>query len=150
MAGCRVGYVVGNREVIALLSRLKSNYDYGIFYPLQKAAAAALTGSQECVHNTAEAYRRRRDILVEGLNKCGWKMDKPIASMYLWAPVPTKQSSYDFTVDLLQNAGVAVIPGSAFGEYGEGYVRFALVQPEDRLEEVVTRVGEWFKTLGLN
>lgn len=150
MAGCRVGYIVGNKEVIELLGRLKSNYDYGIFYPIQKAAAAALTGSQECVHNTAETYRRRRDIVVDGLNKCGWKMDKPIASMYLWAPVPTDQSSYDFTVDLLQNTGVAVIPGSAFGEYGEGYVRFALVQPEERLQQVVERVGEWFKTLGLN
>lgn len=149
MAGCRVGYIVGNRKVIELLGRLKSNYDYGIFYPIQKAAAAGLTGSQDCVHRTAAEYCRRRDVLVDGLNKAGWKMEKPIASMYLWAPVPTKQSSYDFTVDLLQNAGVAVIPGSAFGEYGEGYVRFALVQPTDRLEEVVRRVEKWFKTLDL-
>lgn len=149
MAGCRVGYIVGNRQVIELLGRLKSNYDYGIFYPIQKAAAAGLTGPQDCVHQTAEEYCRRRDILVDGLNKAGWKMEKPIASMYLWAPVPTKQSSYDFTVDLLQNAGVAVIPGSAFGEYGEGYVRFALVQPTERLEEVVRRVEKWFQTLDL-
>ena len=142
MAGCRVGYVVGNKDVIDLLSRLKSNYDYGIFYPIQKAAAAALTGPQDCVYETAETYRRRRDILVDGLNQCGWKMDKPIASMYLWAPVPTDQSSYDFTVDLLQNAGVAVIPGSAFGEYGEGYVRFALVLSVEEIKEALKKIKE--------
>lgn len=145
MAGCRVGYVVGNAKVISLLGRLKSNFDYGIFYPLQQAAIAALTGPQECVYQTAAAYQRRRDIIVDGLNELGWKVDRPKASMYIWAPVPTKQSSFDFTVSLLRNTGIAVIPGSAFGRCGEGYIRIALVQPESRLSEAVTRIKNWLK-----
>lgn len=145
MAGCRVGYVVGNAKVISLLGRLKSNFDYGIFYPLQQAAIAALTGPQDCVRQTAERYQRRRDIIVNGLNEIGWTVTRPKASMYVWAPVPTKQSSYDFTVSLLKNTGVAVIPGSAFGVYGESYVRIALVQPENRLEEAVNRIKKWLK-----
>ncbi|WP_371369163.1 LL-diaminopimelate aminotransferase [Sporomusa rhizae] len=145
MAGCRVGYVVGNAKVIAMLGRLKSNFDYGIFYPLQQAAIAALTGSQDCVKETAERYQRRRDIIVDGFNDIGWKVERPKASMYIWAPVPTEQSSFDFTVSLLQNTGIAVIPGSAFGACGEGYIRIALVQPEDRLEEAVDRIKEWIR-----
>lgn len=145
MAGCRVGYVVGNAKVIALLGRLKSNFDYGIFYPLQQAAIAALTGSQDCVKETAERYQRRRDIIVDGFNDIGWKVERPKASMYIWAPVPTEQSSFDFTVSLLQNTGIAVIPGSAFGACGEGYIRIALVQPEDRLEEAVDRIKGWIR-----
>lgn len=145
MAGCRVGYVVGNAKVISLLGRLKSNFDYGIFYPLQQAAIAALTGSQDCVTITAKKYQARRDIIVDGFNELGWKVDRPKASMYVWAPVPTQQSSFDFTVSLLKNAGVAVIPGSAFGNCGEGYVRIALVQPEERLAEAVRRIKKWIK-----
>ncbi|MBP2635603.1 MAG: LL-diaminopimelate aminotransferase apoenzyme [Firmicutes bacterium] len=143
MAGCRIGYVVGNAKVISLLGRLKSNFDYGIFYPIQQAAIAALTGSQDCVIETAAAYQKRRDIIVDGFNELGWKVERPKASMYVWAPVPTKQSSFDFTVSLLQNTGVAVIPGSAFGRCGEGYVRIALVQPENRLTEAVSRIKNW-------
>lgn len=143
MAGCRIGYVVGNAKVISLLGRLKSNFDYGIFYPIQQAAIAALTGSQECVKETAAAYQSRRDIIVDGFNELGWKVERPKASMYVWAPVPTNQSSFDFTVSLLQNTGVAVIPGSAFGRCGEGYVRIALVQPENRLKEAVRRIKNW-------
>lgn len=145
MAGCRVGYVVGNAKVISLLGRLKSNFDYGIFYPLQQAAIAALTGPQECVYETAKRYQRRRDIIVNGLSEHGWQVSRPKASMYVWAPVPTDQSSFDFTVSLLKNTGVAVIPGSAFGACGEGYVRIALVQPENRLEEAVIRIKKWLK-----
>jgi len=143
MAGCRVGYAVGNSKVLKLLGRLKSNFDYGIFYPIQKAAVAALTGSQQCVLDTAAAYQRRRDIIVNGLNSIDWKVPRPQATMYVWAPVPTKQSSVEFTIDLLQQTGVAVIPGIAFGDCGEGYVRFALVQPEARLFEAVARIKEW-------
>ncbi len=143
MAGCRIGFVVGNAKAIALLGRLKSNFDYGIFYPIQKAAIAALTGSQDCVAATAAAYQRRRDIIVNGLNEMGWEVMRPRASMYVWAPVPTKQSSFDFTIDLLKNTGVAVIPGIAFGTYGEGFVRIALVQPEDRLADGVARIRKW-------
>ncbi|QJW44918.1 aminotransferase class I/II-fold pyridoxal phosphate-dependent enzyme [bacterium BFN5] len=143
MAGCRVGYIVGNSNVIELLGRLKSNFDYGIFNPIQKAAIAALTGPQQCVADTATTYQRRRDIIVEGLNSFGWHVEKPKASMYVWAPVPTRQSSVDFAADLLRHTGVAVIPGVAFGRFGEGFVRFALVQPESRLEEAVVRMRQW-------
>ena len=143
MAGCRVGYIVGNARVIALLSRLKSNFDYGIFAPLQQAAIAALTGPQQCVADTAAAYQRRRDILVDGLKKIGWQMDRPKASMYIWAPVPTQQSSVAFAAGLLQQAGIAAIPGVAFGSFGEGFIRFALVQPEHRLAEAVDRIKHW-------
>jgi len=143
MCGCRVGYIVGNAEVIALLGRLKSNFDYGIFAPLQLAAIAALTGPQDCVAETAASYQRRRDIIVDGFNSIGWQVERPKASMYVWAKVPTKQSSFDFTVDLLNNTGVAVIPGNAFGECGEGFVRIALVQPEERLVEAVARIKKW-------
>lgn len=143
MAGCRVGYIVGNSDVIELLGRLKSNFDYGIFNPIQKAAIAALTGPQQCVADTAITYQRRRDIIVEGLNSFGWHVEKPKASMYVWAPVPTKQSSVDFAADLLRHTGVAVIPGIAFGHFGEGFVRFALVQPESRLAEAVVRMRQW-------
>lgn len=143
MCGCRVGYVVGNAEVIGLLSRLKSNFDYGVFGPIQQAAVAALTGPQDCVAGTVATYERRRDILVDGLNEAGWKVEKPKASMYIWAKVPTKQTSFDFTVDLLNSTGVAVIPGVAFGDCGEGYVRIALVQPEDRIAEAVVRIKQW-------
>ena len=143
MAGCRIGYVVGNANVISLLGRLKSNFDYGIFYPIQQAAIAALTGPQDCVIKTAAAYQKRRDIIVDGFNELGWKVDRPKASMYVWAPVPTKQSSFEFTVSLLQHTGVAVIPGSAFGTCGEGYVRIALVQSESRLKEAVVRINKW-------
>lgn len=143
MAGCRVGYIVGNARVIALLGRLKSNFDYGIFAPLQQAAIAALTGPQQCVADTAAAYQRRRDILVDGLKKIGWQMDRPKASMYIWAPVPTLQSSVAFAADLLQQAGIAAIPGVAFGSFGEGFIRFALVQPEHRLAEAVDRIKHW-------
>ncbi len=145
MAGCRVGYVVGNAHVISLLGRLKSNFDYGIFYPLQQAAVAALTGSQDCVAETAAIYQKRRDIIVDGFADIGWKVDRPKASMYVWAPVPTNQSSFDFTVSLLKNTGVAVIPGSAFGVCGEGYIRLALVQPEARLADAVARIKKWLK-----
>jgi len=143
MCGCRVGYIVGNSEVIALLGRLKSNFDYGIFAPLQVAAIAALTGPQDCVHETALAYQRRRDIIVDGFGSMGWQVERPKASMYIWAKVPTLQSSFDFTVDLLNNTGVAVIPGNAFGECGEGFIRIALVQSEERLTEAVARIKKW-------
>jgi LL-diaminopimelate aminotransferase len=147
MCGCRVGYIVGNSEVISLLGRLKSNFDYGIFAPLQLAAVAALTGPQDCVSETAAAYQRRRDIIVDGFNSMGWQVERPKASMYIWAKVPTKQKSFDFTVDLLNNTGVAVIPGNAFGECGEGFIRIALVQSEERLLEAVVRIKKWLGTV---
>lgn len=143
MAGCRVGFVVGNPQAIALLGRIKSNFDYGIFFPVQMAAVAALTGPQNCVRQTAEEYQRRRDIIVDGLIAAGWNVPRPKASMYVWAPVPTRQSSFDFAADLIEKVGVAVIPGAGFGPHGEGSVRIALVQPEDRLRLAVDRIKAW-------
>lgn len=148
MAGCRVGFMVGNAEVIGLLGRLKSNFDYGIFYPLQKGAVAAITGDQSSVIETAAIYQKRRDIIVNGFNELGWNLDFPKASMYVWIPTLHNQPSFDFTVDLLKNAGVAVIPGVAFGKYGEGYIRIALVQPEERLKEAMARIKKWLRRQG--
>lgn len=144
LAGCRLGFVVGNPQVIQGLALVKSNIDYGVFKPIQVAAVAALEGSQEAVRKNASNYQRRRDVLVDGLAHCGWPMPKPKGSMFVWAPLPGKYiSSYRFAVDLLEKAGVVVIPGVAFGEQGEGYVRIALVQEPEVLQEVVTRVAKF-------
>lgn len=143
MAGCRVGFVVGNAQAIELLGRIKSNFDYGIFFPLQQSAIAALTGPQDCTAATAAEYQRRRDIIVDGFNAMGWQVPRPKASMYVWAPVPTKQTSFDFAAAMIEHAGVAVVPGVGFGPCGEGYVRVALVQPVDRLQQAVERITKW-------
>jgi LL-diaminopimelate aminotransferase len=143
MAGCRAAFAVGNAKALSLLGKLKSNFDYGIFYPIQKAGVAALTGSQECVRNTAMTYQQRRDIIVKGFNNMGWHIESPKATMFVWAPVPTKQTSFDFVIDLLKNTGVAVVPGSAFGACGDKFIRIALVQPNEILEESVLRIKNW-------
>lgn len=144
MAGCRVGFMVGNQDVISNLALLKSNIDYGVFYAVQEAAIAALTGPQECVVENARTYQRRRDVLVDGLAKLGWHIPKPNASMFLWAPIPHGYTSSSlFAADLLEQAGIIVIPGIAFGEMGEGYVRIALVKDESVLAEVVQRIGQF-------
>ncbi|MDD2442951.1 MAG: LL-diaminopimelate aminotransferase [Desulfotomaculaceae bacterium] len=146
MAGCRIGFAVGNREVLAMLALIKSNIDYGVFYAVQEAAIAALRGPQECVAETARTYRRRRDVLVDGLGEIGWEIPRPNASMFIWAPLPPGYtSSTALTADLLEKAGVIVIPGVAFGEQGEGYVRIALVKEEPVLSETVRRVRENFR-----
>lgn len=143
MAGCRIGFAVGNREVISNLQRLKSNVDYGVFYVVQEAGIAALEGDQACVEENAGAYQRRRDLLVDGLASIGWRMPKPRASMFVWAPLPPGySSSVQFTLDLLERTGVLVIPGTAFGARGEGYVRIAMVQEEEVLLEAVNRIGK--------
>lgn len=143
VAGARIGFAFGNREIISMLKALKSNMDYGMFLPVQKAAIAALTGPQDCVRTTRLAYEKRRNILVEGLNSIGWRMDKPPATMFVWAQIPANfTSSEAFTKELLARAGVLVTPGSAFGPSGEGYVRLALVQDEDVLNEAVGLIDE--------
>lgn len=145
MAGCRIGFAVGNREVIGNLRRLKSNIDFGVFYAVQEAGIAALEGSQECVVENARTYQRRRDVLVDGLSALGWHMPKPMASMFLWAPLPPGyRSSSEFSLELLDRAGIIVIPGTAFGAMGEGYVRIGLVQQEELLQEAVLRVADTF------
>lgn len=145
MAGCRIGFAVGSREVLANLALIKSNIDYGVFYAVQEAGIAALTGPQDYVRETARTYQRRRDILVDGLAHIGWRMPKPNASMFVWAPLPPGyNSSTEFAADLLEKAGVIVIPGVAFGKQGEGYVRIALVKDEPVLAEVVERISKNF------
>ncbi|NPV42799.1 MAG: aminotransferase class I/II-fold pyridoxal phosphate-dependent enzyme [Firmicutes bacterium] len=143
MAGCRVGFALGNEKIIRNLKILKSNMDYGIFLPIQKAAIAALEGPQEYVRETALRYQKRRDILVDGLNSIGWKIRKPPATMFVWAPIPEGFSdSMEFTLFLLEKTGVAVTPGSSFGEMGKRFVRIALVQPEEIIEEALTLIKE--------
>ncbi len=145
MAGCRIGFAVGNREVISNLALIKSNIDYGVFYAVQEAGIAALTGPQDYVAETARTYQRRRDVLVDGLAEAGWQMPKPNASMFVWAPLPPGYtSSTAFAMELLEKAGVIVIPGVAFGKQGEGYVRIALVKDESLLAEVVGRICQNF------
>ena len=143
LAGARIGFALGNAEMIAKLKALKSNLDYGMFLPIQKAAAAALTGPQDCVETTRRAYERRRDVLVDGLNRIGWPIEKPKATMFVWARIPEAfPDSETFTRELLKRAGVLVTPGAAFGPSGEGHVRIALVQDEDEMRDVVRAVEE--------
>lgn len=145
MAGCRLGFVAGNREAVSNLALIKSNIDYGVFFAVQEAGIAALTGPQDCVAETARTYQRRRDVLVDGLGEIGWNIPKPSASMFIWAPLPPGySSSYAFVFDLLEKAGVVVIPGGAFGRQGEGYVRIAMVKDEALLAEAVRRIKENF------
>lgn len=142
MAGCRLGFAVGNAEVLSALGRLKSNIDYGVFAAVQEAGVAALEGPQDCVETMAQIYQERRDVLVDGLLDIGWDIPKPQASMFLWAPLPAGYtSSREFALKMLDRAGVLFVPGLAFGEQGEGYVRIALVQDKALLAEVVERIS---------
>lgn len=143
MAGARVGFCIGNRQVVENLKRLKSNMDYGMFLPIQKAAIAAITGPQECVETVREAYRRRRDVLCDGFTEIGWEMERCPATMFVWAKIPGKyETSQQFVEALIQKAGVMVTPGSAFGPSGEGFVRMALVQDEEDIKLAIQRVKE--------
>lgn len=143
LAGARIGFCIGNREVVGRLKTLKSNMDYGMFLPIQKAAIAAVTGDQSCVAATREAYEKRRNLLCDGLNRIGWKMARPEATMFVWAKTPDGfDHSLDFVKQLFEAAGVLVTPGSAFGPSGEGYVRMALVQDEETIGIAVRAVDE--------
>lgn len=142
MTGWRAGAVVGEREVVDAYWRLKTNLDSGMFGAVQRAAAAALTGSQECVSEMRRVYRRRRDILVEALRRIGMQVDPPKGTIYLWAPVPEGYTSASFTEQVLDQAAVVVTPGAAYGPSGEGYVRLSLTVPDERLEEAVRRIEE--------
>ena len=140
MPGWRVGFAVGNREMINALARMKSYMDYGMFQPVQIAAIAALNGSQECVRETAERYRVRRDVLCEGLGRIGWEIPKPQATMFVWGRIPEPfraMGSIEFAKFLLKEGKVAVSPGIGFGEYGDDYVRFALIENEHRTRQAV-------------
>lgn len=139
MAGWRVAFVLGNEILINNLAHLKSYLDYGVFTPIQVASIIALESPYEIVEKVRDVYQRRRDVLVEGLNRIGWPVEKPKASMFVWAKIPewVGMNSLDFSLFLLKEAKVAVSPGIGFGEYGEGYVRFALVENEHRIRQAV-------------
>ena len=143
MAGARVGFCLGNAEVVKAVKMLKSNMDYGMFLPIQKAAAVAITGDQSCVAETCKAYEHRRDVLCDGLSSIGWKVDRCVSTMFVWAKLPDKfTDSYKFAMELMERTGVLVTPGSAFGESGEGYVRMALVQDESEINRAVKAIKD--------
>jgi alanine-synthesizing transaminase len=140
MAGWRIGFMVGNSELVSALARIKSYHDYGTFTPLQVAAIAALEGDQQCVKDIAAQYQRRRDVLVKGLIEAGWPVDMPKASMYVWARIPERYrplGSLEFSKYLLEQAKVCVSPGIGFGDDGDGYVRFALIENESRIRQAL-------------
>ncbi|MBW2027722.1 MAG: aminotransferase class I/II-fold pyridoxal phosphate-dependent enzyme [Deltaproteobacteria bacterium] len=140
MAGWRVGFCVGNPELIGALTRLKSYLDYGIFQPIQIASIIALKGSDDCVREIVDEYKKRRDVLVDGLNRVGWYIEKPRGTMFVWARIPDqylKMGSVEFSKMLIKTAKVAVSPGMGFGEYGDDYVRFALVENPHRIRQAV-------------
>ena len=145
MAGWRVGFVSGNAEIVGALAKLKSYLDYGTFQPIQLAAATALDKGDDFVGQVCETYRQRRDVLVDGLNAGGWKVDRPMGTMFVWSEIPgpyADMGSLDFSIHLLEEAGVAVSPGVGFGPSGEGFVRFALVDDHNRIETATQRIAD--------
>ncbi len=146
MAGWRVGFAVGNEELIGALTRVKSYLDYGAFTPIQVAAAAALNGLQDCVEEHRQIYQSRRDVLIEGLSSAGWEVPSPKATMFAWAPLPDEFKdigSMEFSKLLLEHAEVAVSPGVGFGEYGEGFVRIAMVENEQRIRQATRNIKKF-------
>lgn len=146
MPGWRIGFAAGNADLIAALARVKSYLDYGAFTPIQVAAAAALNGPQDCVAETRAIYKARRNVLIEGLARAGWDIPMPSASMYAWAPIPepfTALGSLEFSKLLLEHAKVAVSPGVGFGENGEGFVRIAFVENEQRIRQAVRSIRQF-------
>jgi len=143
MAGWRIGFAVGNSQILKSLAKTKSYIDFGLFKPIQYAAISALTGPQNCVKKQVEVYKKRRDVLINGLREIGWEVPTPKATFYLWARIPDKYSaltSMEFVSLMIKETGLVISPGTGFGEYGEGYVRFALVEEEDVLKEAVKRI----------
>ena len=148
MAGWRIGFMVGNPDLVAALARIKSYHDYGTFTPLQVAAIAALEGDQSCVKDIAATYQKRRDVLVKGLREAGWNVDCPKASMYIWAKIPEKYAalgSLEFSKQLMERAKVCVSPGIGFGDHGDDHVRFALIENEGRIRQAVRGIKAMFK-----
>jgi alanine-synthesizing transaminase len=152
MAGWRIGFMVGNKELVNALARMKSYHDYGTFTPLQVAAIAALDGPQDSVKAIVAKYQSRRDVLAKGLQEAGWDVEIPKASMYIWAHIPPayrSMGSLDFSKRLLESAKVAVSPGIGFGDQGDEFVRFALIENEQRIRQAVRGIKEMFKKDGL-
>lgn len=151
MPGWRVGFLVGNREMVYALQRIKGYLDYGVFQPIQIASIIALNGPQGCVEEVRETYRRRRDVLVDGLNRIGWQVEKPKATMFVWARIPEpfgKMGSMKFSKELLKEAKVAVSPGTGFGDGGDGHVRFSLVENEHRIRQAVRGIRDALRKMG--
>ena len=152
MPGWRVGFMVGNPTLVHALKRMKSYLDYGTFTPIQVAAITALEGPQECVQEICDMYKARRDVLCQGLNAIGWEVEYPKATMFLWAPIPPayrEMGSIEFAKKLLIEAKVAVSPGVGFGTYGDGHVRFSLIENEHRTRQAIRGIREMFKKDGL-
>jgi len=152
MAGWRVGFMVGNKELVTALARMKSYHDYGMFTPIQVASIIALEGPQDCVEAVRAVYQGRRDVLCNGLDAVGWRVEKPKATMYIWAPIPEEyksMGSLEFAKKLLADARVAISPGTGFGHYGDGYVRFALIENEARTRQALRGIREMFRKDGL-
>ncbi|MBN8461260.1 MAG: alanine transaminase [Dechloromonas sp.] len=152
MAGWRVGYMVGNRELVAALARIKSYHDYGTFTPIQVASIIALDGDQACVDEVRAMYQNRRDVLARGLHEAGWMVEVPKASMYIWARIPeayAAMGSLEFAKKVLAEARVAVSPGVGFGEYGDDHVRFALIENEARTRQAIRGIKDMFRKDGL-
>ena len=153
MAGWRVGFAVGNKRLIAALTRVKSYLDYGAFTPIQAAACAALNGPQDIVEKNRELYQKRRDVMVEAFGRAGWEIPSPRASMFAWAPLPPalkEMGSLEFSKQLLTHAEVAVAPGVGYGEDGEGYVRIAMVENEQRLRQAARNIKRYLQSMGIN
>ena len=151
MAGWRIGFMVGNKDLVNALARIKGYHDYGTFTPIQVAAIAALEGPQDCVSEIAMRYQKRRDVLVKGLHEAGWPVDNPKASMYVWAKIPPayrKGGSLEFTKRLLTGAKVSVSPGVGFGEFGDDYVRFAMIENESRTRQAIRGIKQMFRDDG--
>ena len=152
MAGWRIGYMIGNKKLVKALARIKSYHDYGTFTPLQVASIVALEGSQDCVENIRKKYQKRRDVMVNGLCAANWLVDKPRASMYVWAKIPemySEMGSLEFSKKLLKESKIAVSPGIGFGQYGEGYLRLALIENEERIRQAVRGVRDMFRRDGV-
>jgi alanine-synthesizing transaminase len=152
MAGWRVGYMVGNRELVTALARMKSYHDYGTFTPIQVASIIALEGPQDCVETVRRVYQGRRDVLCSGMKAIGWNVEVPRATMYIWAPIPEpyrRMGSLEFSKKLLADAKIAVAPGVGFGQYGDGHVRFALIENEARTRQALRGIKEMFRKDGL-
>ena len=152
MAGWRVGFAAGNERLIAALARVKSYLDYGAFTPVQVAAAAALNGPQDCVDEMREIYRARRNAMVESFTRAGWEIPEPKASMFAWAPIPEpfrEAGSLEFSLRLIKEAHVAVAPGAGFGEHGDGFVRLALVENEQRIRQAARNIRKFLEANGV-
>jgi alanine-synthesizing transaminase len=152
MAGWRVGFMVGNRELVTALARMKSYHDYGTFTPIQVASIIALEGPQDCVESVRMTYQNRRDVLCSGLQAAGWNVDVPKATMYVWAEIPEPYKalgSLEFAKKLMIDAKVAIAPGTGFGHYGDGHVRFAMIENEARTRQAVRCIREMFRKDGL-